>query len=191
MLYFIIAALIVLLDQTVKYFVTLYLTPGISQPLIPGIIRLTYVENTGAAFSFLQSVPWLLLAVSGVVTLLLIIGMIKYRRKIDPIGMLGLAAILGGAVAHLIDRIVLGYVVDYLEFEFIRGFAVMDLADWFITIGAVVFCIYYLATAKKHEQLREEFMLGKHKKATPPTGASSPDSETAGTPEDDDVSDQP
>lgn len=166
MIYFIIAALIVMLDQLVKYFITIQMTPGVNIPLIPGIIHLTYVENTGAAFSFMSNMRWVLVAISAVVIILMIIGMIKYRDKIDPIGKLALAAILGGAVSHLIDRALLGYVVDYLEFEFVR-FAVMDIADWFITAGGIVFCIYYLFHSARHDGLREEFMIGKKKKVKP------------------------
>ncbi len=157
MIYFIIAALIVMLDQIAKYFVTLHITLGANVPLIPGVIRLTRINNTGAAFSFMTDMRWVLVGVTGVVIIVMIIGMIKYKDKVAPIGMLALAAILGGAVSHLFDRAVLGYVVDFLEFEFVR-FAVMDIADWFITIGGIVFCIYYL---------KQESLIGKKKKAAP------------------------
>jgi signal peptidase II len=190
-IYFIIAALIVLLDQIAKYFITLHMTPGVNVPLIPGIIHLTYVENTGAAFSFLRGMPWLLVAVSAVVVVLIIVGMIKYRDKIDPIGKLALAAVLGGAVSHVFDRAILGYVVDFLEFEFIR-FAVMDIADWFITIGGVVFCIYYLINSSRYDGLREEFLFGKKKKTESvdvPKNTDSNDSDRI-MPEDDGGTDQ-
>ncbi len=107
------------------------------------------------------------MGVSAVVIVLIIIGMIKYKDKIAPIGKLALAAVLGGAVSHLIDRAVLGYVVDFLEFDFVR-FAVMDIADWFITIGGVAFCLWYLLHSAKNDDLRKEFMLGKHKKTETP-----------------------
>lgn len=164
MIYFIIAALIVMLDQVAKYFITLHIAPGAYVPLIPGVIHLTYVENTGAAFSFMSDMRWVLVAVSAVVIILIIIGMMKYKDKIDPIGKIALAVILGGAVSHLFDRAVLGYVVDYLEFDFVR-FAVMDIADWFITIGGIVFCLYYLLHSSEKDGLREEFLFGKKKKA--------------------------
>lgn len=166
MIYFIIAALIFLLDQIVKYFVTMNLTPGVNVQLIPGILNLTYQENTGAAFSFLPDMRWVLVAVTGILVILIIVGMIKYKNKLAPIGMLALAAVLGGAVSHLFDRAILGYVVDYLEFDFVR-FAVMDVADWFITIGGITFCIWYLSYSAKHDDIRKEFMLGKRKKADP------------------------
>lgn len=163
MIYFIIAALVVMLDQVVKYFMTLNLTPGVNVQLIPGIIHLSYQENTGAAFSFMSNMRWVLVAISAVVIILLVIGMIKYRDKVDPIGKLALACVLGGAASHLFDRAVLGYVVDFFEFDFVR-FAVFDVADCFITVGGIVFCIYYLFHSSKNDDLREEFMIGKRKK---------------------------
>ena len=77
-IYFIIAALIVLLDQVSKYFLTLYLAGG-SAELIPGLVRMQYMQNTGAAFNFLSDMRWVLVIVSAVVSVLVIIGMIRYR----------------------------------------------------------------------------------------------------------------
>lgn len=191
MIYFIIAALVVMLDQVAKYFITIQMTPGVDVPLIPGIIHLTYIENTGAAFSFMSDMRWVLVIVSAIVIIVLIIGMIKYKDKIDPIGKLALAAILGGAVSHLFDRAVLGYVVDFLEFDFVR-FAVMDVADWFITVGGIVFCIYYLVSSSKNDSLRKEFMLGKQKNTQPEQDPDTTDADhTANSqPEDDGGSDK-
>ena len=192
MIYFIIAALIVMLDQLVKYFITIQMTPGVNVPLIPGILHLTYTENTGAAFSFMSNMRWVLVAVSAVVIIVMIIGMIKYKDKIDPIGKLALAAVLGGAMSHLIDRAILGYVVDFLEFDFVR-FAVMDIADWFISVGGIVFCIYYLIHSSKHDGLREEFLIGKKKKGktTEKTDNSEDEHTDSIPPEDDGGTDAP
>ncbi len=192
MIYFIIAALIVMLDQIVKYFITLHMGPGVTMPLIPGFIRLTYHENTGAAFSFLSDMRWLLVGISAVVIILLVAGMIRYKDRINPVGKLALAAVLGGAVSHLLDRAVLGYVVDFFEFEFVR-FAIFDVADCFITVGGIVFCIWYILYSGKNDDLRQELMLGKRKKAE--AGVRIPDdTETIGAeaqrPEDDGGTDQ-
>lgn len=192
MLYFIIAALIVMLDQIAKYFITLHVAPGANVQLIPGVIRLTYYENTGAAFSFLSDMRWVLVGVSAVVIILIIIGMIKYKDKIGTVGKLSLAAVLGGAVSHLLDRAILGYVVDFFELEFVR-FAIFDVADCFITVGGIVFCIWYLLNPEKQEELRNEFMLGKRKKAKADTrspGESESDQTDSTLPEDDGGTDE-
>jgi signal peptidase II len=89
--------------------------------------------------------------------------MFRYRDKIDWVGKLGLASILGGALANLIDRAFFGYVADFFEFEFV-SFAIFNVADIFITVGAVVFCLWYLIRGGKKDGLREGFIIGKGKK---------------------------
>lgn len=189
MIYFIIAAFIVMLDQIVKYCITLNMGPGITAPLIPGIIRLAYHENTGAAFSFLSDMRWVLVGVSGVVIILLVAGMIRYRDIISPTGKLALAAVLGGAVSHLLDRAILGYVVDFFEFEFVR-FAIFDVADCFITVGGIVFCIWYLSSSGGSDGLRKELMLfGRRKAEAGPVKPDDVDTDSI-RPEDDGGTDQ-
>lgn len=163
MIYFVIAALIVLLDQISKYFLTIRLSDGEMVRLLPGLVRMVYVRNTGAAFSVLSDMRWVLVAVSSAVIILIVVGLIKYREKIDPLGRLGLGFILGGAVSNLIDRALFGYVADFFEFEFIK-FAVFNVADAFITIGGVIFCLWYLFGGFKRDGLREDFMIGRRKK---------------------------
>lgn len=162
-IYFIIAAIIVLLDQVSKYFLTLQLSGGGVVQLIPGLVRMEYVQNTGAAFSFMSDMRWVLVGISAVVIVLIVLGLIKYKDKIDWAGKLGLALILGGALSNLFDRAYFGYVSDFFEFEFVK-FAVFNVADTFITIGAVVFCLWYLFGASKKGGLREEFLIGGKKK---------------------------
>lgn len=153
MLYFIIAVVIVLADQAVKYLITIDLAAGEQIALIPGIIHLTYVENTGAAFSILSDMRWVLVAVSSVCSLVIIYILLKYKNKIEVFGKLALACVLGGALGNLIDRAVLGYVVDIFETEFIR-FAVFNVADCFITVGGIAFCIYYFFHSGKKEKIK-------------------------------------
>jgi signal peptidase II len=166
MLYFIISALIVLLDQASKYFMSMHLSADKTAELIPGVIRLAYVENTGAAFSFLRDMRWVLVGVSLVVIVLLVLLLARYGNKFRPVGRLALACVLGGAFGNLIDRALFGYVVDFFEFEFVR-FAVFNVADMFITVGGIVFCIHYLF--QRDEIVRDfswkQLRIGKKKKA--------------------------
>lgn len=143
MIYFIIAALIVLCDQAVKYMLSTAMTLGESAPLIPGLIGLVYVRNTGAAFSFLADMRWLLVAVSFIAMIIIGYILIRYRTKLGLFGRLGLSFILGGAFSNFIDRALFGYVPDFFEFQFVR-FAIFNVADVFITAGGIMFCIYYL-----------------------------------------------
>lgn len=146
MFYFIFSLLIVLADQAMKYFVTLKLSLGGQIALIPGLVHLTYVRNTGAAYSILTEYTWLLTIISALASVFIIILIIKLR--VNFWCRLTLAGVLGGAVGNLIDRVLLGYVVDMFEFEFVH-YAVFNVADVFISVGGVLFCIFYLAYSIK------------------------------------------
>lgn len=154
MTYFVLAMLIVLVDQAVKYLITIDLAAGGQIALIPGLIHLTYVENTGAAFSILSDMRWLLVAVSFVCSLIIAFILLKYKDKIEVIGKIALAFVLGGALGNLVDRAVLGYVVDVFEVEFMR-FAVFNVADCFITVGGIAFCIYYFVHSGKQDKIKK------------------------------------
>ncbi len=158
MIYFIISALIVLLDQVSKYFLSLQLSPGETVQLIPGVINMIYVENTGAAFSFLSDMRWLLISISSIAVILLVVLLIRFGSKMKPIGRIALASVLGGAVGNLIDRAFFGYVADFFEFAFISWFAVFNVADIFITVGGIGFCIYYLFS---RDDIIKDFSWGK------------------------------
>jgi signal peptidase II len=108
-------------------------------PLLPGVFHLTYVTNTGAAFSLLSGkvewLRWLSLGVSLVLIALALLG-----PTLNFWDQLGYGLILGGAMGNGIDRFILGYVVDFLDFRLIN-FAVFNLADSFISIGIVCLLI--------------------------------------------------
>jgi len=146
MIYFIIACLIVFADQIVKYAVTLEYGLGGSWDIIPGFIRITYHTNTGGAFSMLNNYTMILSIVSAVVCVLIIIALI--RCKWSAWGRLALAFILGGAVGNLIDRFIMGYVVDMIMTLFVN-FAIFNVADIFITIGAVLLVLFILFGDKR------------------------------------------
>ncbi|MDR0838457.1 MAG: signal peptidase II [Oscillospiraceae bacterium] len=146
MLYFIFAALVVVLDRLFKMWVASAIEPGQVIRLIPGVIQLTYAENTGAAFSLMSNMRWALVAVSVVAVLALAVVVLLYRR--GALGRLAAASILGGAVGNLIDRIMTGRVIDMFEPTFVR-FAIFNVADVFITLGGIVFIIHTLVTSRR------------------------------------------
>ncbi len=158
MIYFIFALVIVAADQVVKLYATANLASGGQIGLIDGIIHMTYVKNTGAAFSVLSDKTLLLTIISIVAAIILILAILFL--DMNWVGRLSLAAVLGGALGNLIDRVRLSYVVDMFEPEFI-DFAVFNVADAFITVGGIVFVIYYIihiirAPARKRALAQEE-----------------------------------
>ena len=127
-----IAAAVVIADQVTKWACTRL---SGSVPLIPGVLALTYAENTGMAFSMLSGHPWMLGVVSAV---LILVGWLTLRRY--TLGMTSRVAamlMLGGAVGNMIDRLLRGYVVDMFEALFV-DFAIFNVADAALCVGTAL-----------------------------------------------------
>ncbi len=141
MLETIIILLTIGLDQLVKYLTDVYLMPlGTTVPLWEGVFHLTSTHNTGAAFGMLSSGTWLLIIVSSVASLAIIWLLIKHKKHMHALMRVSLSLILAGALGNLIDRVVLGYVRDMLEFAFVN-FAIFNVADTAVSIGAALLAI--------------------------------------------------
>ncbi|MFY9402888.1 MAG: signal peptidase II [Candidatus Omnitrophota bacterium] len=125
--------LVLLSDQLTKFFITRNLTLNESIPLIKGVLILTLVHNRGAAFGIFKGQFYLFIFIS--VATVIIIYFILRKSKEGVAFSLSLSMILGGALGNLIDRLTLGYVVDFLDFHF---WPVFNIADSAITIGAII-----------------------------------------------------
>lgn len=143
------AAVIVAADQLTKYLTVTYIPLGGKVPVIDWLFQLTYIQNDGMAFSMLRGGRWFFLVVT-VLALVLIVMAIKKKWVNHPTGLWALAAIAGGAVGNLIDRIRLGYVIDMIEVTFME-FAVFNVADCFVVCGAILLCVYVFFFDKKEE----------------------------------------
>ena len=127
----------VLLDQALKWIVCNTLEIGQTVPLIDGVFHFTYIRNFGAAFSILQNrLPFLILVTVGI-TIALMVFLVRGRSTANLLMKISIPLIIGGGIGNLIDRIRLGYVVDYLDFRLIH-FPVFNLADCCVTIGAAL-----------------------------------------------------
>jgi len=125
----------VALDQWTKYLAVRDLMPISSTVLLDGILGLRYVENTGAAFGMLKGQRWFFIILSTAAILGILTYLIKCRKTVPPLLGLSLAMVAGGGIGNQIDRILNGYVVDFFEFLFV-DFAVFNVADCFVTVGA-------------------------------------------------------
>lgn len=144
------AALIVAADQFSKYLTVANIPLGGKIPVIDWLFQLTYIQNDGMAFSMLRGGRWFFLVVT-VFALTLIVLAIAKKWVAHPTGLWALAAIAGGAVGNLIDRVRLGYVIDMIEVTFME-FAVFNVADCFVVCGAVLLVIYVFFFDKKEEK---------------------------------------
>lgn len=138
-LYLLLAALMVVADQLIKHWTVTVLQPIGSIPLWEGVFHLTYVENTGAAFSMLEGRQGFFIVVT-VAAFLFMAYLYKTGMIRGVLGNLCIAFILGGAVGNFIDRLRLGYVIDMFDFCLIN-FAVFNFADICITIGGALFVL--------------------------------------------------
>lgn len=143
-------------DQIIKNWAQVHLAGGDDIEIVKDILYLRYTENTGVAFSMFEDMRWLLIAVTGVM-LLAVLGAFLSGKVANRWHIAALSLILAGGVGNLIDRISLGYVIDYIDFRAIR-FAIFNLADACITVGAVLLCLSvlfqdYWKTGKKGEAM--------------------------------------
>ena len=157
---FIIALAGVILDQLSKYMAVHFLqgTDGID--LIPGVFRLTYLENRGAAFGVLQGQQWFFYIITAVILVVVVLAYVRIPagRKFLPLQICAVF-IVSGALGNLIDRVRLGYVVDFFYFELI-DFPVFNVADIFVTVSAVLLAVLLLLYYKE-EDLEQIFRSGK------------------------------
>lgn len=128
--------LLIILDQLVKWAIVSNIKIGEVKGFIPSIMSLTYLQNTGAAFSILENQQWLFT----IITLLVIGGAIWYLIKNIKGSFLlisGLTLIIAGGLGNFIDRLRQGFVVDMFQVDFIN-FAVFNVADTYLTFGVLI-----------------------------------------------------
>jgi signal peptidase II len=134
---------IVGVDQLTKYLVLVNIPLYGEVPFIPGVLKLTYVQNTGAAFSMLEGQSWLFMLVFAVMTVLIFVEYFKKPMPFTKLERWCIAAIYGGGLGNVIDRVFRHYVVDMIQTEFIE-FPVFNVADCFITCGCILLLVSLL-----------------------------------------------
>lgn len=149
MLYAALTLVLIALDQLVKLLVRANIPLSGTTPFIPHLFDLTYVQNTGAAFSFFSDHTWLLTVISAVVAVALVVALVK-KVITHPFGVLSLSVVLAGAVGNLIDRAFFGFVTDMFQFLPFQ-FAVFNVADICVVLGGVALGIYLTFFYEKYE----------------------------------------
>lgn len=131
---------IVALDQWTKYLTVANIDLHGKLEAIDGLFHLTYVQNTGAAWSMFAGQKWLFLAVFGVFALFVVWEFITKRMPFSAFDRFCIAAVFAGGLGNIIDRVRLGYVVDMIAVDFI-DFPVFNVADCFITCGCIALMV--------------------------------------------------
>lgn len=154
-LWFTLAALAVIAaDQVLKAWVSanipLNAAPAEQRALLPGLVHLTHIHNSGVAFGMLQGGRWAFLALLAVFAAVVIWALCTWKLKESWERWLAVIA-LAGALGNGVDRLLHGYVVDMFELEFMR-FAVFNIADIAINVACIAFVIFSFFPPKKKEQ---------------------------------------
>lgn len=145
---YLIALVLAVLDQLTKYLVQSYVPADSTTPILGQFVFLTMVHNRGGAFGMLQSWTGVLTLVTVVVVVAIVV--LSHRKKsMPPFIAFALALELGGAVGNLIDRVRLGYVIDFVD---LRIWPVFNLADCAITVGLVLLAYYLIVVEGRHSR---------------------------------------
>ena len=150
-MYEIIIFILIVIDQIIKYWVLNYLRPLESISIINNVFNLTYVENRGAAFGMFQNNQTIFIVVAVIASCYGFYYL--HTKNVNNIGKTGIILIISGAIGNLIDRIRLGFVVDYLDFHIIWDY-VFNLADCFVVIGTILLCIYIITSEEDKKQVK-------------------------------------
>ncbi|WP_152650763.1 signal peptidase II [Paraclostridium benzoelyticum] len=141
MIYILIILGLIGLDQISKFLAVKYLVNIGSIPIIKDIFHLTYVENRGAAFGMFQNNQMVFVVVALIAC---IFGLYYlYKKQLNLLGKSAIILIIAGAIGNLIDRVKLGFVVDYFDFRIVWNY-VFNVADVFVVIGTILLCIYII-----------------------------------------------
>lgn len=147
------AAAVVALDQWTKWLVRRALPLYESKDSIFGIFHITHVENTGGAWSMFSGQLWLFIGVMAIFVALIVVLIWKQWLK-KPFEWWCLAAILGGGIGNLIDRLANGRVTDMICLDFVN-FPVFNVADCFITVGCFALIVYVIFLDRTEDKKRE------------------------------------
>lgn len=139
--YLLFAAGIVAADQITKALTVAHIALGGEVAFLPGLLRFTYLRNTGAAFSSFEGQQWLFALLFAVFTGVVLLEYFKKPLPFTRLERWCIAAIYGGGLGNMIDRVRFGYVVDMIETEFM-DFPVFNVADYFITCGCILLIVH-------------------------------------------------
>ena len=148
------AAVLVVIDQLIKHWATAALLPVGNMDVLPGIVELRYCLNDGMAFSMLAGKQTLLIGMTSV--MLVVVAAMLFARKMPVWERISWTLILGGGVGNLIDRVLNGVVVDYINVLFMR-FAIFNFADICVCVGVgLLMLVVLLDSFKKEESAKQK-----------------------------------
>ncbi len=156
----ILMAVVVALDQITKFLVVANMELYESIDVISGVFRFTYIQNDGAAFGSLDDARWVFMILSTVM-IIAILGYMFWKKPQDKLMLSSLILIVSGGIGNMIDRVRLGYVIDFLDFcAFPKLWKwVFNVADVCVCVGAGLLALYLILDIVKEAKLEKEKKL--------------------------------
>ena len=153
-------AVAVALDQISKYIVVANLALHESIDVIPGVFRFTYIQNRGAAFGSLDNARWVFMILSTAMIIAILVYMF-WKKPQNKLLLSSLTLIVGGGIGNMIDRIFLGYVIDFLDFCAFPNLWkwIFNVADACVCIGAGLLLLYMILDMVKEAKLEKKKKL--------------------------------
>jgi signal peptidase II len=146
------------LDQITKYLVVANMELHESIKVIPGVLDFTYVQNDGAAFGSLDDARWVFMMLSTVAIAAILVYMF-WKKPQDKLLLAALTLVNGGGIGNMIDRISLGYVVDFIDFcAFPKIWMwIFNVADSFVCVGAGLLVLWLiLDTVREYKKMKAQ-----------------------------------
>ncbi len=149
----VISVVCVVLDQLTKLLCVNNIALGDSITVIPGVLDFTYIQNRGAAFGSLTNARWVFMIASVVMIVVITCYVISNRKTMSYPTVITLSLIIGGGIGNMIDRIALGYVIDFVDVKFLPFWKwIFNVADSFVCIGAFLLVIIFIAEEIKNKK---------------------------------------
>lgn len=149
------AVLMIGVDQLSKYLIEQNIALYESIPVIDKVLNFTYIRNEGAVFGILQDMRWLLISLTAII-LVVCLGLVIKKAFKSRMMNWAIMIILAGGIGNMIDRIFRGYVVDFIDVQFV-DFYIFNIADCCVVVGVVLIFLYFISDTIR------EYRLGKKK----------------------------
>ena len=143
LIWFFSSAVLVVIDQITKNLAVKNLRDAPRENFIPYVFNLVYTENEGAAWGIFSDQRWIFISISFVAIIMLTAALFYYAKE-HKLLCISVTLILAGGIGNMIDRLRLGYVVDFIQFAFFTAFPIFNGADSYVTVGGIMMICYII-----------------------------------------------
>lgn len=150
--FFIITNLIIIIDQILKKLIVTFVKQGEAKALLGQAVRITHVTNTGGAFSLIQNSIIIVIIFNVILIGALVYFAGKNYSKLNNLSKVSMCMVIGGGIGNLLDRLIKGYVIDYIDINNIIKYPIFNLADIFIVVGIIAITVMLVISVIREQE---------------------------------------